>query len=290
MSIRTIAVATTAAIVIGAAGYFAGTAFDPSGAAETATETAAPPAEATTVAQLSAPQRQEVEGIIKDYLATNPGFIRDYLIANPEVIRDAIDELQRKQEVEDQAAQVAAISDNRDLLFSSPRQVVMGNPDGDVTLIEFFDYNCGYCRRAVADVQQLMADDPNLKVVLKEFPVLGEGSMEASQVSIAVRILAPDKAGDFHDALLAQSGQVNAEVALAVAESLGLDRAALEETMVSDEVRDTIGEAYALAQSLSLTGTPSYVTATGVAIGAIGYDALKEKIATARAGCATEVC
>ena len=290
MSIRTIAVATTAAIVIGAAGYFAGTAFDPSGAAETATETAAAPAEATTVAQLSAPQRQEVEGIIKDYLTENPGFIRDYLIANPEVIRDAIDELQRKQELEEQAAQVAAISDNRDLLFSSPRQVVMGNPDGDVTLIEFFDYNCGYCRRAVADVQQLMADDPNLKVVLKEFPVLGEGSMEASQVSIAVRILAPDKAGDFHDALLAQSGQVNAEVALAVAESLGLDRAALEETMASDEVRDTIGEAYALAQSLSLTGTPSYVTASGVAIGAIGYDALKEKIATARASCATEVC
>jgi len=290
MSIRTIAVATAAAVVIGAAGYFAGTAFDPSGAAETTTETAAPPADATTVAQLSAPQRQEVEGIIKDYLATNPGFIRDYLIANPEVIRDAIDELQRKQAVEEQSAQVAAISDNRDLLFSSPRQVVMGNPDGDVTLIEFFDYNCGYCRRAMADMQQLMADDPNLKVVLKEFPVLGEGSMEASQVSIAVRILAPEKAGEFHDALLAQSGQVNADVALAVAEELGLDRAKLEETMTTDEVRDTIAEAYALAQSLSLTGTPSYVTATEVAIGAIGYDALKEKIATARTSCATEVC
>jgi len=282
MSIRTIAIATTAAVVIGAAGYFAGTALDSSRAAETA--------EATTVAQLSAPQRQEVEGIIKDYLANNPGFIRDYLIANPEVIRDAIDELQRKQNEEEQAAQVAAIGDNRDLLFSSPRQVVMGNPDGDVTLIEFFDYNCGYCRRAQADMQQLMADDPNLKVVLKEFPVLGDGSVEASQVSIAVSILAPDKAGEFHDALINQSGQVNGDVALAVAEELGLDRARLEETMHSDEVKETITEVYALAQSLSLTGTPSYVTAEEGAIGAIGYDALKEKIATARASCATEVC
>lgn len=284
MSLRTIALATAAAVVIGAAGFFAGTAIDSSGAAETA------PAEATVVAQLSAPQRQEVEGIIKDYLANNPGFIRDYLIANPEVIREAIDELQRKQELEERAAQVAAIGDNRDLLFSSPRQVVMGNPDGNVTLVEFFDYNCGYCRRAQADMQQLIADDPNLKVVLKEFPVLGEGSIEASQVSIAVRILAPAKAGEFHDALIAQSGQVNADIALAVAEELGLDRAMLEETMHSDEVRQTITEVYALAQSLSLTGTPSYVTAEEVAIGAIGYDALKEKIAAARENCATAVC
>jgi protein-disulfide isomerase len=292
MSIRTIAIATAAAVVIGTAGYFLGTAFDSSGAAETASETtaAAPPAEATTVAQLSAPQRQEVEGIIKDYLANNPGFIRDYLIANPEVIRDAINELQRKQDEEEQAAQVAAIGDNRDLLFSSPRQVVMGNPNGDVTLIEFFDYNCGYCRRAQADMQQLIADDPNLKVVLKEFPVLGDGSIEASQVSVAVSLLAPDKATEFHDALLAQSGQVNGDVALAVAESLGLDRDELEAKMDSPEVKDTITESYVLAQALSLTGTPSYVTSGEVVIGAVGYDALREKIANARANCSTEAC
>ena len=298
MSIRTIAIATAAAVVIGAAGYFVGTGLDPSGAAEPVA-TMAPaeppaatpePAPAATVAQLSEKQRSEVEGIIKNYLANNPEFIRDYLLANPEVVRDAIDELQRKQDAEGQAAQVAAIGDNRDLLFSSPRQVVMGNPQGDVTLIEFFDYNCGYCRRAQADMQRLIADDPKLKVVLKEFPVLGDGSIEASQVSIAVRMLAPDKSGDFHDALIAQSGQVDADVALAVAEELGLDRAKVEETMNSDEVKDTITEVYALAQKLSLTGTPSYVTSGEVVIGAVGYDALKEKIATARASCTTATC
>jgi protein-disulfide isomerase len=295
MSLRTIAIATAAAVTMGAAGFLAGTMIDTSSAAETAADTAAPqhetaPAGVTTAAQLSAPQREEVEGIIKDYLANNPGFIRDYLLANPEVIRDAIDELQRKQDEAEKAAQVAAIGENRDLLFSSPRQVVMGNPDGDVTLIEFFDYNCGYCRRAHADMQQLIADDPNLKVVLKEFPVLGDGSVAASQVSIAVRILAPDKAGDFHDALISQAGQVDGDVALAVAEELGLDRARLEETMASDEVKETITEVYGLAQALALTGTPSYVTANEVAIGAIGYDALREKLDAARASCTTAVC
>ncbi|HET7716764.1 MAG TPA: DsbA family protein [Bauldia sp.] len=298
MSIRTIAIATAAAVVIGIGGYFAGNAIEADSAAEAPSEAAASPApapattpvETMTVAQLSEAQRNEVEGIVKDYLAKNPGFIRDYLLANPEVIRDAIDELQRKQDAEEQAAQVAAIGDNRELLFSSPRQVVMGNPNGDVTLIEFFDYNCGYCRRAHPDMQQLIADDPNLKVVLKEFPVLGDGSIEAAQVSIAVRIVAPEKAGEFFDALISQSGQVDGNVALAVAEELGLDRAKLEETMNSDEVKETITEVYALAQKLSLTGTPSYVTTEEVVIGAIGYDALKEKIAAARASCTTEVC
>ena len=292
MSIRTIAIATTAAVVIGAGGYFAGMALEASGASEMAqgAETSAPDTAPTMLAQMSGPDRAEVEGIVRDYVTSHPEFIRDYLIANPEVIRDAIDALQMKQDEADRLAQAAIIDSNRDLLFSSGRQVVMGNPDGDVTLVEFFDYNCGYCRRAQADMQQLMADDPNLRVVLKEFPVLGEGSVEASQVSIAVRIVAPEKAGELHDALLAQSGQVDAEVALAVAESLGIDRAKLTETMQSDEVRDTIAEAYALAQQLQLTGTPSYVTASEVAIGAIGYDALKEKIATARASCTTEVC
>jgi protein-disulfide isomerase len=292
MSIRTIAIATATAVIIGAGGYFAGMALEAGDAAEMAQDTvmSAPDTAPAMLAQLSGPDRAEVEGIVKDYVTNHPEFIRDYLLANPEVIQEAINALQMKQEEADRLAQAATIDSNRDLLFSSGRQVVMGNPDGDVTLIEFFDYNCGYCRRAQADMQQLMADDPNLRVVLKEFPVLGEGSVEASQVSIAVRIIAPEKSGELHDALLAQSGQVDAEVALAVAESLGVDRDKLIETMQSDEVRDTIAEAYALAQELQLTGTPSYVTATEVAVGAIGYDALKDKIAAARASCTTEVC
>jgi len=268
MSIRTIALAAATALALGAGGL-------------------AGPAAA---AEFSDAQRAEIEGIVKDYVTGHPEFIRDYLIANPEVIREAIDALQARQEEADRAAQASIIDDNRELLFSSPRHVVMGNAEGDITLVEFFDYNCGYCRRAQEDMHRLIEDDPNLRVVLKEFPVLGEGSMQAAQVSIAVRILAPEKAADFHEALLAQSGQVDTEVALAVAESLGLDRGAIEAEMRSDEVRDTIGESYALAEKLQLTGTPSYVTSGEVAIGAIGFDALQSKIADARSSCAAETC
>lgn len=290
MTMRMSALATAAALVVGA-GILAGPAFAAGGAPEAPTAPAERSGDAPIrLAELSAAQRGEIEGVVRDYVTRNPEFIRDYLIANPEVIRDAIDALQRQQDEAQVAAQVATIDANRDLLFASDRQVVVGNPDGDVTLVEFFDYNCGYCRRAQADVERLIADDPNLRVVLKEFPVLGENSMLASQVSIAVRILAPERAGEFHDALIAQSGQVDSEVALAVAEELGLDRAQLLETMRSDEVRATITEVYGLAEQLSLTGTPSYVTDGNVAIGAIGYDALKAVIASARASCSTEVC
>jgi len=293
MTMRILALATAAALAIGATSLVTPS-LAASGAAETLDAvtplSADAPAAGTMVAELDALQRSEIEGVVRDYVTKNPEFIRDYLIANPEVIRDAIDALQRNQDEAERAAQVAMIDANRDLLFASDRQVVIGNPDGDVTLVEFFDYNCGYCRRAQADMQQLIDSDPNLRVVLKEFPVLGEGSMTASQVSIAVRLLAPEKAAEFHDALLAQSGQVDSEVALAVAEELGLDRAKLLETMRSDEVRETITEVYGLAEQLSLTGTPSYVTDGNVAIGAIGYDALKAVIASARASCSTEVC
>jgi protein-disulfide isomerase len=290
MTLRIPALAIAAALVAGAS-FLAGPSFAASAAPEAPEAVTERGGDAPMLlAELDAMQRSEIEGVVRDYVTRNPEFIRDYLIANPEVIRDAIDALQRQQDEAQVAAQVAMIDANRDLLFASDRQVVMGNPAGDVTLVEFFDYNCGYCRRAQADVERLIADDPNLRVVLKEFPVLGEGSMLASQVSIAVRILAPERAGEFHDALLAQSGQVNAEVALAVAEELGLDRAMLQETMQSAEVRDTITEVYGLAEQLSLTGTPSYVTDGNVAIGAIGYDALKAVIASARASCSTEVC
>jgi protein-disulfide isomerase len=220
---------------------------------------------------ISDAQRSEIEGII-----------RNYLIANPEIIRDAINELQRKEDDAARVAQATTIKDNADLIFSSPREVVLGNPDGDVTLVEFFDYNCAYCRRAAGDMKRLIADDPNLRVVLKEFPILGQGSVEAAQVAVALLLTAPEKYGDFHDALLSEPGQVDGERALAVAEDLGVDPEILKAKLNSDEVKAAIIEAQALAQKLDLTGTPSYVTARQVVVGAVGYDALKSEIQAVR--------
>jgi protein-disulfide isomerase len=287
---RNIAIAVIGAVVIGAVGYLIGVEVAGRGPSATVVESAvkdylaAHPdvvkSETVAAAELTDGQRAEVEGII-----------RNHLIANPEIVRDAIDELQRKQDQAEQAAQVAAITDNKDLLFTSDRQVVLGNPKGDVTLIEFFDYNCAYCRRAQADMKKLIADDSNLRVVLKEFPVLGDGSVDAARVSIAVKLIAPDKMEAFHDALITEPGQVNGDVALAVADQLGIDTKAVKAKMGSDEVNQTITEVYTLASQLQLTGTPTYVTADEVVVGAVGYDALKAKIAEARASCAgTTVC
>lgn len=283
-----IAIAVIGAIVVGAVGYLIGVEVTGRGPSATVAERAvkdyldAHPellaTEPAVVAGLSDQQRVEVETTI-----------RTHLIANPEIIRDAMEAFQVRQEEVEREAQVAAIALNKELLFTSDRQVVVGNPEGDVTLVEFFDYNCGFCRRALQDMHDLIAQDDNLRVVLKEFPVLGEGSVEAAQVSIAISLIAPDQMMAFHDALLSQPGQVNGEVALAVAEDLGIERDALVEKMQAEEVNDTITEVYALASELSLTGTPSYVTANDVVIGAVGFDALKERIASARESCGAEV-
>jgi protein-disulfide isomerase len=227
-------------------------------------------------AMFSDMQQREVEAII-----------RNYLMANPEIIRDAITELQRKEDEAARLAQTQVIADNAALLFDSPREVVLGNPDGDVTLVEFFDYNCGYCRRAQADMQQLIAEDANLRVVLKEFPILSEESVQAAQVASAVLLTAPEKYGAFHDAMLMEPGQADGNVALSVAEDLGIDPEALKAMVDTDEVKAVISEAHTLAQQLQLTGTPSYVTERRVIVGAVGYEALKQEIAYVRA-CAAD--
>jgi protein-disulfide isomerase len=177
------------------------------------------------------------------------------------------------------------IGENKDLIFSSSRQVVLGNPEGDVTLVEFFDYNCGYCRAAHTAMKQLIADDPNLRVVLKEFPILGDESVQAAQVAVAVLLTAPDRYADFHEELITAKGAVDGDRALAVAADIGLDVEALKVKAGSDEVKANIMEVRQLATKLDLTGTPSYVTASAVVVGAVGYDNLKMEIAKAREAC-----
>ena len=160
-------------------------------------------------------------------------------------------------------------------LFTSSRQVVLGNPDGNVTFVEFFDYNCGYCKRAMDDMLTLMKDDAKLKVVLKEFPVLGPGSVEAAQVAVAVRM--QDKTGkkylEFHQKLLGGRGQADKARALAVAKDIGLDMGRLDKDLASPEVKATLQESFKLAEALGLNGTPSYVIGEDVVVGAVGLDA-----------------
>ena len=223
-------------------------------------------------------QRGEIERIIKDYL-----------LKNPEVLQEAIAELEKKQSAAEAAKHQAAVKDNKEAIFSSPRQVTVGNPQGDVTFVEFFDYNCGYCKRAMEDMVTLMKEDPKLKVVLKEFPVLGPGSLEAARVAVAVRM--QDKTGkkylDFHQKLLMGRGQADKARAMAAAKEAGLDVARIEKDLASDEVKASLEEAFKLAEKLGLNGTPSYVIGDNVVVGAVGLAALREKVNSARCGKAT---
>jgi protein-disulfide isomerase len=225
--------------------------------------------------EFSASQRGEVERIV-----------REYLVAHPEVIQEAMAELEKRQSAAESEKHKAAVKQYSQALYASPRQVVLGNPDGNVTFVEFFDYNCGYCKRAMDDMLTLLKDDPKLKVVLKEFPVLGPGSVEAAQVAVAVRM--QDKTGkkylEFHQKLLGGRGQADKARALAVAKDIGLDMGRLDKDLASAEVKATLQESFKLAEALGLNGTPSYVIGDDVVVGAVGLDALKEKVNTSRCG------
>lgn len=208
--------------------------------------------------------------------------IREYIITNPEVLEEAITVLEARHNDAQAAQRGKALESVKELVFESPRNVVIGNPKGDVTLVEFFDYNCGYCRKALADLKQLIKDDPNLRVVLREFPVLGQPSVEAAQVGITVRMVAPDKYYDFHQALFAKDGPIDREKALEAAKEVGIDTAELEKNVRSPEPNATLDESMQIASALGLNGTPSYIVGDSVVVGAVGAGKLKEAIAASR--------
>ena len=209
--------------------------------------------------------------------------VRDYLIANPEVMLEVQTALKDKQELAQRAAQIDVIKTSAAQIFSAAEDGVIGNPQGTTTIVEFFDYNCGFCKRAVADMDALVAADPDLRVVMKEFPILGPDSTQAHIVSGAFRRLMPEKWPQFHAKLIRASGRAGEASAIAVALSLGADEAALREAMKSPEIARSIEQTYGLAEQLEITGTPSYVVGNEVVFGALGQEVLSEKVAMARA-------
>ena len=247
-------------------------------AALTALLVAVPAAAPARAQAFSAEQRGEIERIVKDYL-----------LSHPELLQEVMSELEKRQAQAEADKHRAAVKEHSTAIFASPRQVTLGNPQGDVAVVEFFDYNCSYCKRAMTDMLELIKGDGKLKFVLKEFPVLGDGSVQAAQVAAAVRM--QDKTGkkylEFHQKLLSGRGPADKARALAVAKEIGLDVARIEKDMASDEVKATLEESFKLAEALGLNGTPSYVVGNDVVIGAVGLNALKEKINSARCGKAT---
>jgi protein-disulfide isomerase len=227
----------------------------------------------------SAGQKAEIEAIIKDYL-----------LEKPEVLREAIGVLDTREKAAEAKAREKAVSDPSSTLFSPVNQAVIGDPGGKITLIEFFDYNCGYCKRALSDLARLMKDNPDLRVVLRDFPILSPGSVEAAKVANAfLRQFQGEKFWEFHQKLLGARGPVGKAEALGVAKDLGADMDKLAKDAAAPDITAGIEESGNLAKSLMVTGTPTYVIGEDVAVGAVGYDELEAKIVNIKK-CGKAIC
>jgi protein-disulfide isomerase len=238
---------------------------------------------AAAVALCSAPAAAQAPGFDPAQREAIEGIVRDFLLRKPEVLQEAIAELEKRQQEAQRSAQQATLASAGEKLFNSPHGYLVGNPAGDVTLVEFFDYNCSYCKRALSDVRELIKSDPKLKVVLKDLPVLGPESVEAARVALAAKQqLSGAKLFEYHSRLIETRGRVGAERATALAKEMGLDMARLQRDMAGPEDKEALAESADLAEKLALTGTPAFVVGQEVISGAVGLEALRQSIAAVR--------
>lgn len=234
----------------------------------------------------SEPMQQSVAAI--DPATINP-MIEDYLMGDPSILDRMSTKLNETKLVAQRAAQKAALEAHSAEIYNDPGNVILGNPDGDVTLVEMFDYNCGYCRQALPDLATLLAEDPNLRVILKEFPILSEGSVEAARVAVLVNQDPSISYWDFHQQLFSSRGQVTGDTALQVAESMGMNRVNLMLNMGGTMPAETITKVYDLAKELRISGTPTYIIGDELIPGAVSIDRLRRSIANMRT-CGSTVC
>jgi protein-disulfide isomerase len=218
---------------------------------------------------LTPKQKEAVEGIV-----------REYLLAHPEVIRDALIELQRQQEQQQQISRREAIAEAQTYAASIPQDFVKGDPKAEIAVIEFFDYRCPYCKAVAPRIDEVVKDDPAVRVVLIEFPILGEESKFAARAAIASRF--QGKYMDFHDAMMAHKGNLTQDTVLELADDAGIDVDKLKEDMKSPEIDALIDHHYQLAQKLGVSGTPAFVIGQELVPGAIDAETMKAKIKQAR--------
>ena len=209
--------------------------------------------------------------------------VRDYLVENPEVIVEAINVLETRQAEAQAQADFDLVAQHADAIFDDGFSWEGGNPDGDITLVEFLDYRCGYCRRAHPEVAELLAEDGNIRVIIKEFPILGEASMISSRFAIATKHVAGDDAyAQVHDILMEFSGEPTDVALRRIAEGLGLEADPILEAMDSEAVTAEIAETRALAQALQISGTPTFVLEDELLRGFVPADQMAVMVADKR--------
>ena len=206
--------------------------------------------------------------------------IREYLIENPEVIEEAIQALQAKRQAQRQTMAQASIRKNRKQIYEDPGDPVGGNPNGDVTIVEFFDYRCGYCKRVAPVVEEALAKDKKIRIVYKEFPVLGPNSVLAAQAALASR--AQGKYIAFHKALIKAKISYDEESIMKIATAVGIDTARLKKDMRAPRIQTQIAKNRTLARSLNIRGTPAFIVGKQIFPGALTPAQLAHMIQAAR--------
>lgn len=211
--------------------------------------------------------------------------VRAYLLENPEVLLEAIAILEDRQAAAEGANDAALIEANRAAIFDDPASWTGGNPQGDITVVEFMDYRCGYCRKAFEEVETLVREDGNIRFVVKEFPILGEESELSSRFAVATLQLAgPEVYKRAHDALITLRGTVTPEALDRLAGDLGLDATAIRARMGEAEVSSVIARNRALAETLKINGTPTFVIDGVMLRGYVPLDGMRQIVDEARQG------
>lgn len=241
-------------------------------------------AAATALALLGAPaQAFDISAMSDAERAAFGEQVREYILENPDLILEAIDLLEQQQQQAEAARDDVLVAENLEELQNDGYSWVGGNPDGDITLVEFMDYRCGYCRRAAPEVEKLLESDGNIRLVIKEFPILGEASVLSSRFAVATKQVAGDDAyKQVHDSLIAFGGEPN-EVALRrLAEGLSLDADAIFAKMDSEEVTAELRQTRALAQKMAISGTPTFVLGNELLRGYLPADQMEIMVAEIR--------
>ena len=209
--------------------------------------------------------------------------VREYLLANPEILNEMLAELRAREEASAAETAKSAIAGNKDALLNDGFSYVAGNPNADVTVVEFFDYRCGYCKKVRDDIVSLIAEDANVRVVFKEFPILGAVSTEASKAAIASRKQGDDKYWAFHQAMLGADSLDSAAI-YDIAAGQGIDVAKLKADMETPEVADISSKNHELGGKIGVDGTPAFIVGDKLYPGALGIDEMKSIVSEQRGG------
>lgn len=230
------------------------------------------------VATLVTPLASHADALSEDRVKE---LVLEAIRENPEIVLEAVQIIEQREQARQAAAAASVLSENRDRLKNDPNAPVLGNPDGDVTVVEFFDYNCPYCRRVKPHIEALLDEDPNVRLVYREWPILGDGSVFAARAALAAR--EQGKYEEFHWALMGMQGRAEEASVIQVAQEIGLDIAQLRRDMQAPEIDAHIAASMEMSRLLGFNGTPSFVIGDALVPGVIEADQMIRLTQEARA-------